>query len=106
MDVSDWTPFIMSSLSDRESKKVQSLKHILSRHLDMYENQQFFKILQCIQFHSLGQFTYDFQLPLSTYVQISSTSLTMDIQFQTNPTPTPSPLQMITNQLKENIIQG
>ena len=40
--------------------------------------------------------------PLSIYVQNSSTTLTWDIQFQMNP----SPLQMITNQLKENIIQG
>ena len=37
---------------------------------------------------------------LSIYVQNSSTPLTLDVQFQTTP-----PLQMITNQLKENIIQ-
>ena len=40
--------------------------------------------------------------PLSIYVQNSSTHLTLDVQFQT----TPPPFQMITNQLKENIIQG
>ena len=40
--------------------------------------------------------------PLSIYVQNSSTLLTLDVQFQTNPIP----LQMITNQLKENTIQG
>ena len=39
---------------------------------------------------------------LSIYVQNSSTRLTLDVQFQTND----PPLQMITNQLKENIIQG
>ena len=38
---------------------------------------------------------------LSIYVQNSSTPLTLDVQFQTNPH-----LQMITIQLKENIIQG
>ena len=40
---------------------------------------------------------------LSIYVQTSATSLTLDVQFQMNP-PFP-PLQMITNQLKYNIIQ-
>ena len=40
--------------------------------------------------------------PLAIYVQSSSTLLTLDVQFQTN---TPS-LQMVTNQWKENIIQG
>ena len=40
---------------------------------------------------------------LSIYVQNSATSLTLDVQFQMNP-PFP-PLQMITNQLKYNIIQ-
>ena len=39
---------------------------------------------------------------LSIYVQDSSTLLTSDIQFQI----TRPPLQMITNQLKENVIQG
>ena len=39
--------------------------------------------------------------PLSIYFQNSSTPLALDVQFQTKP-----PLQMITNQLKENIIQG
>ena len=39
--------------------------------------------------------------PFSSYVQSYSTTLTLDVQFQTNPL-----LQMITNQLKENIIQG
>ena len=39
---------------------------------------------------------------LSIYVQNYSTPLTLDVQFQTPPLP----LQMITNQLKENIIQG
>ena len=43
----------------------------------------------------------DLPLPLSSYIQNSSTSLTLDVQFQTNP-----PLQMITNQLRENIILG
>ena len=43
--------------------------------------------------------------PLSIYVQNSSTPLTLGVQFQTKPSP-PFPLQMITNQLKENIIQG
>ena len=38
--------------------------------------------------------------PLSIYVKNFSTPLTLDVQFETN-----SPLQMITNQLKENIIQ-
>ena len=40
--------------------------------------------------------------PLSIYAQNSSTSLSLNIQFQT----LPPPLQMITNQLKENTIQG
>ena len=40
---------------------------------------------------------------LSSYIQNSSTPLTLDVQFPTNP---PPPLQMITNQSKENIIQG
>ena len=39
--------------------------------------------------------------PLSICIQNSSTLLTLDVQFQTNR----SPLQMITNQLKENLIQ-
>ena len=39
-------------------------------------------------------------LPLSIYVQNSSTPLTLEVQFQTKP-----PLQLINNQLKENIIQ-
>ena len=43
--------------------------------------------------------------PLSIYVQTSSTPLTLDVQFHGNH-PRPSPLQMITNQLKEYIIQG
>ena len=38
---------------------------------------------------------------LSIYVQNSPTPLTLDAQFQVN-----LPLQMITNQLKGNIIQG
>ena len=37
---------------------------------------------------------------LCIYVQNSSTTSTLDVQFQTNP-----PLQIITNQLKENIIK-
>ena len=42
------------------------------------------------------------RLPLSIYVRNSSTPLTLDIQFQTN-----HPLlQMMTNQLKEKLIQG
>ena len=42
------------------------------------------------------------RLPLSIYVRNSSTPLTLDVQFQTN-----HPLlQMMTNQLKENLIQG
>ena len=41
--------------------------------------------------------------PLSSYVQNSSTPWALDVQFQTNPSP---PLQMITNQLRENIVQG
>ena len=40
--------------------------------------------------------------PLFIYIQNSSTPLTLDVQFQTNPLS----LQMITNQLKEAIIQG
>ena len=40
--------------------------------------------------------------PLSIYVQNASTSFTYEFQFQTKSSP---PLQMITNQLKENIIQ-
>ena len=39
--------------------------------------------------------------PLSIHVQNSSTSLTLGVQYQINP-----PLQMITSQLKVNIIQG
>ena len=39
---------------------------------------------------------------LFIYVQNSSSPLTVDVQFQTNPS---SPLQVITNQLKPNIIQ-
>ena len=39
--------------------------------------------------------------PSPIYVQNSSTPLNLDVQFQTDP-----PLQMITNQFKENIIQG
>ena len=43
---------------------------------------------------------------LSSYVQNSYTPLTLDVQFQTNPPPPSSlPLQMITSQLKEDIIQ-
>ena len=48
---------------------------------------------------------FNFQDPpphLSSYVQNSFTPLTLHVQFQTNPLP----LQMITNHLKENIIQG
>ena len=41
------------------------------------------------------------RVPLSIYIQNSSTSLTLDVQFQKNP---PS-LQVITNQLKENKLQ-
>ena len=61
--------------------------------------------------------------PLSIYVQKSSTPLILDVQFRTNtpythtpPTPPPSPspppphhrppLQIITSQLKENMIHG
>ena len=40
--------------------------------------------------------------PLPIYVQNSSNTLTLDAQFQVNLLP----LQMITSQLKENIIQG
>ena len=39
---------------------------------------------------------------LPSFVQTFSTPLTLDFQFQRKPLP----LQMITNQLKENIIQG
>ena len=39
--------------------------------------------------------------PLPIYVQICSSPLTLDIQLQMKP-----PLQVITNQLKENIVQG
>ena len=42
--------------------------------------------------------------PLSGYVQNSSTPLDLDVQSQTNTPPTLLPLQIITNQLKENII--
>lgn len=55
----DWTLFIMSLLSDGESKKEQPVKHILSCHSNIYESEQFFYIPQCIHFHSLGRFTYD-----------------------------------------------
>ena len=44
--------------------------------------------------------------PTSIYVQNSSTSLNLGVQFQTNLPPSAPSLQMITNQLKENIIQG
>ena len=48
--------------------------------------------------------------PCFIYVQNSFTPLTLDVQFQTkNSSPTPFSLlclQIITNQLKENIIQG
>ena len=43
----------------------------------------------------------DHLTPLSIYVQITSTHLTLHVQFQTKP---PLSLQMISNQLKENII--
>ena len=49
----------------------------------------------------IGQFSRP-STPLSRYVQDYSTPLTLDVQFQTNPLL----LQIITNQLKENIIQG
>ena len=39
---------------------------------------------------------------LSVYVQNCSTIFTLDVHFRTNP----PPLQMITNQWKENMIQG
>ena len=55
---------------------------------DVHENCQIFKIPD----------------PLSIYVQNSSTALTLDVQFQTN-LPSLLALQMITSQLKENIIQ-
>ena len=41
--------------------------------------------------------------PFFIYVKNSSTSLTLDVKFQTNPSPLPP--QMISNQLKENVIQ-
>ena len=46
--------------------------------------------------------------PLSIYVQNSSAHLTLDVQFQPNPPYPPPPLllQIITSQLKENIIQA
>ena len=47
----------------------------------------------------------DPSLPLSSYVLNFYTHLTLDIQFQTNPPPSPNG-NRITNQLKENIIQG
>ena len=67
-----------------------------------------------------GRYTYDVHEncaifktppppPLSSYVQNSSTLLTLDIQFKHPPPPPPAlslPFQMITNQLKEDIIQG
>ena len=43
----------------------------------------------------------DPQPPLSIYVQNSYTPLTLDINFKQTPS-----LQMITNQIRENIIQG
>ena len=46
----------------------------------------------------------DAKPPLSIYIQNSFTPLTLDVQFQTNLPPSLPP-QMITNQLKENIIQ-
>ena len=52
----------------------------------------------------IGQFLRP-PTPLSSYVQNSSPPLTLDVQFQTTPPPLPLPLQIITNQLKENIIQ-
>ena len=51
----------------------------------------------------------NFQDPLPhllIYVQNSSTPLNLNLQFQTTPLPPPASLQMITNQLKENIIQA
>ena len=45
---------------------------------------------------------YDLPHPLSIYVQTSSTPLFLEVRFQTNP----PPFLMITNQLKQNIIQG
>ena len=49
----------------------------------------------------IGQFSRP-STPLSRYVQNYSIHLTLDVQFQTDPLL----LQIITNQLKENIIQG
>ena len=64
-------------------------------------------ILQIHIFKLKGRYTYDVHenCPnhLSSYIQNSSTPLTLNVQFQTNP---PSPLEMVTNQLKWNIILG
>ena len=52
---------------------------------------------------------YNFQdplTPLPIYVQNSSIPLNLNLQFQTIPLPSLASLQMITNQLKENIIQA
>ena len=64
-------------------------------------------IFQIHIFKLKGRYTYDVHenCPnhLSSYIQNSSTPLTLNVQFQTNP---PSPLEMVTNQLKWNIILG
>ena len=68
--------------------------------------------IKIVQFSRLENFQeLKFQAPCSfIYVQNSSTPLTLDVQLQANPPspppPTPLLLQMVTSQLKENIIQG
>ena len=57
--------------------------------------------LKTVQFSS----RQDPQSSLSIYVQHSPTPLNLGVQFQTTKQPSPL-LQMITRQLKENIIQG
>ena len=64
----------------------------------------------------LGQYTYDvhekcsiFETPHPPFVQLQQKffhHMTLDVQLQTKPPSPSSPLQMITNQLKGNIILG
>ena len=49
----------------------------------------------------LSNFQYPLRTPLTIYVQIFFIPLTLHVQFQMT-----TPLQMITNQLKEKIVQG
>ena len=52
------------------------------------------------------QFSRPLTPPCLSTSKVLPPQLTLDVQFQTTPPPSTPPLQLITNQLKENIIQG